>query len=234
MTNEKNKFIIGQIIYMIIFIFLFPAFILFLAGDWFWIEGWIFSIWFLVMTLSIGIYLQLNDPALLAERSKMPGADNQKGWDKYFLSVVYIIFIAWIVIMPLDAKRYGWTTIYFPLWLQVLGGMALLPSLYFLFQSVAENTFASTLVRIQSERKQHVISTGVYGFVRHPLYLGNTFMLVGAPLIMGSSYGLIIGLIAIFLMAGRILGEEKMLVNELEGYEEYKKKVRYRLIPYIW
>ncbi|MDR3600775.1 MAG: isoprenylcysteine carboxylmethyltransferase family protein [Desulfosporosinus sp.] len=90
------------------------------------------------------------------------------------------------------------------------------------------------MVRIQIERKQHVISTGVYGFVRHPMYLGNLFMLVGAPLMLGSIYGLIIGLIAIFLMAGRIIGEERMLVNELEGYEDYKKKVRYRLIPFVW
>lgn len=233
MANEKNKMTVGQIIYMIISVLLFPAFILFLAGDWFWIEGWIFSIWFLVMTLSVGIYLHLNDPALLAERQKVH-SDDQKGWDKYFLWVAYLSLVAWIVIMPLDAKRYGWTTIYFPVWLKVLGGMALLPALYLLFQSVAENTFASTLVRIQTERKQHVISSGVYGFVRHPMYLGNTFMLVGAPLMMGSSYALIIGLIAIFLMAGRIIGEEKMLVNELAGYADYKKKVKYRLIPFVW
>ncbi|HWP97304.1 MAG TPA: isoprenylcysteine carboxylmethyltransferase family protein [Syntrophomonadaceae bacterium] len=233
MENENNKFTVGQIIYLIISIFLFPAFILFLAGDWFWIEGWIFSIWFLVMTLSIGIYLQLNDPALLAERQKVH-ADNQKGWDKYFIWVAYLSSVVWIIIMPLDAKRYGWTTIYFPVWLKVIGGVALLPALFFLFRSVADNTFASTLVRIQTDRKQHVISTGVYGIVRHPMYLGNTFMLVGAPLMMGSSYGLMLGLISIFLMAGRIIGEERMLVNELEGYEEYKKKVRYRLIPFIW
>ncbi|OPX84238.1 MAG: hypothetical protein A4E53_04014 [Pelotomaculum sp. PtaB.Bin104] len=66
------------------------------------------------------------------------------------------------------------------------------------------------------------------------MYLGNSFMLVGAPLLLGSLYGLIIGLVSIFLMSVRIIGEEKMLLNELEGYEEYKKKVKYRLIPFIW
>lgn len=233
MANEKYKLTVVQIISTIIFVLLFPAVILFLAGDWFWIEGWIFSIWFSVMCLTIGIYLYRNDPALLAERSKMPGADNQKEWDKYLLSILYLVFVAWIVIMPLDAKRYGWTT-YFPVWLKVLGGMALLPSFFLLYRSVVENTFASTLVRIQTERKQYVISTGVYGFVRHPMYLGDLFLLVGAPLLLGSIYGLIISLISIFLMAVRIIGEERMLVNELEGYEDYKKKVRYRLIPFIW
>ena len=130
MAGGKNKFTVGQIIYMMISIILFPAFILFLAGDWYWIEGWIFSIWFLVMTLSNGIYLQRNDPALLAERQKVH-ADDQKGWDMYFVWIAYISFVAWIVIMPLDAKRYGWTALYFPVWLKILGGIALFPALYF-------------------------------------------------------------------------------------------------------
>ncbi|HWQ43604.1 MAG TPA: isoprenylcysteine carboxylmethyltransferase family protein, partial [Desulfosporosinus sp.] len=194
-----------------------------------------FIIFWLSMTLSIGIYLSKYDPTLLAERSKMPGSDNQKGWDKYYQSFAYLSLIVWVIIMPLDAKRYAWSwSPYFPVWVKVVGGVALLPALYFLFQSVATNTFASTMVRIQTERKQHVISTGVYGFVRHPMYLGNSFMLVGAPLMLGSIYGLIIGLIAVFFMAVRIIGEESMLVNELEGYEDYKKKVRYRLIPFVW
>jgi len=233
MSTKKSKSKISQIVTSLIASLLFIVMILLLAGDWFWIEGWVFIIFWLAMTLSIGIYLSRYDPALLAERSKMPGSDNQKGWDKYYQSFAYLSLIVWVIIMPLDAKRYAWSP-YFPGWLKVVGGVALLPALYFLFQSVATNTFASTMVRIQTERKQHVISTGVYGFVRHPMYLGNSFMLVGTPLMLGSIYGLIIGLIAIFFMAVRIIGEERMLVNELEGYEDYQKKVRYRLIPFVW
>lgn len=139
----------------------------------------------------------------------------------------------WFIIMPLDAKRFGWSP-YFPVWLKVLGGVALLPSLYLIYRATVENTFLSTLVRIQTDRKQQVISTEVYGFVRHPLYLGCLLMLLGAPLLLGSIYGLIIALIAVFVLTGRIIGEEKMLVNELEGYEDYKKKVTYRLLPFVW
>lgn len=233
MTDEKNKLTVGQIIKIMLYILLIPAAILFLAGDWFWIEGWIFSVWFLAMCLAVGAYLYWYDPVLLAERQKMPGSDNQKGWDKYYQSTAYIMLIAWLVIMPLDARRFGWS-VYFPLWLKVLGGIVLLPAFFLLYRSVVDNTFASTMVRIQSERKQHVISTGVYGFVRHPMYLGNLLMLTGAPLLLGSTYGLIIGLTASLLMAGRIIGEEKMLVNELAGYEDYRRKVRYRLIPFLW
>ena len=234
MEKENTKMAVGRFIFSsLITILIFPVVILFLSGNWLWLEGWIFSLWFDVMVLSNMIYLYLHDPALLAERSKAPGSDNQKKWDKYLLTGAYLMALVWFIIMPLDAKRFGWSP-YFPVWLKVLGGVALLPSLYLIYRATVENTFLSTLVRIQTDRKQQVISTGVYGFVRHPLYLGCLLMLLGAPLLLGSIYGLIIGLIALIVLVGRIIGEEKMLVNELEGYQDYKKKVTYRLITFVW
>jgi len=233
MTIETKQLTLGKIIFTFIYLFLFPALLLFLSGDWLWLEGWLFSIWFLLVCFSVIIYLYRNDPSLLTERYKKPGTGNQKGWDKYVVFGLLIGFITWISIMPLDAKRFGWTA-YFPVWLKILGGMVLLLAFYFFYQSYAENTFASALVRLQAERKQKVISTGVYGFVRHPMYLGGILLFIGAPLLLGSFYGLVIGLILIFLLAGRIIGEERMLIKELEGYEDYKKKVKYRLIPFIW
>src|SRR6185312_893531 len=107
-------------------------------------------------------------------------------------------FINWIAIMPLDAKRYGWTTC-FPLWLKVLGGIALIFSFFFFYRSYVDNTFLSPLVRIQTERKQQVVSTGVYGFVRHPMYLGGILLFIGAPLLLSSSYGLALGLLMTLL-----------------------------------
>ena len=141
--------------------------------------------------------------------------------------------IIWFVLMPLDAKRFGWSPA-FPVWLKVIGGVALLPAIYLIYKATVENTYLSTLVRIQTDRKQQVISTGVYSFVRHPLYLGCFLMMLGAPLMLGSLYGLILCLISIPMIIGRIIGEEKMMVIELEGYKEYKKKIKYRLIPLIW
>lgn len=233
MAAESNELSVGKIIFTIVYLFVFPALILFLSGDWFWPEGWIFGIWFLVMCLTVIIYLYRKDPSLLVERYKQPGTGNQKNWDKYIVAGLLFGFVAWIVIMPLDAKKYGWTT-YFPVWLKFLGAIALLLSFYFFFKSYADNTFASPLVRIQNERKHKVISTGVYGVVRHPMYLGGILLFVGAPLLLGSICGLIIGLIMLCLLSGRIIGEEQMLVHELEGYADYKKKVKYRLIPYVW
>lgn len=228
-TIPVGRFIFGSIMTILIF----PAVILFLSGDWLWLEGWIFSLWLDAMVLSNILYLYLKDPALLAERSKAPGSDNQKQWDKYLIIVIYFWALVWLIIMPLDAKRFGWSPL-FPLWVKVLGGVALIPALYLIYQATVENTYLSTLVRIQTDRKQHVISTGVYSFVRHPLYLGCLLMTLGAPLLLGSLYGFIIGFIGVILVVGRIMGEENMLVNELEGYAEYKKKVKYRLIPFVW
>src|SRR5262245_6979156 len=91
---------------------IFPAIILILGGDLGWLEGWIFGLWLDAMVLSNTIYLYLKDPALLEERSKAPGTDNQKEWDRYLLTSSYIMALLWLVIMPLDARRFGWSSIF--------------------------------------------------------------------------------------------------------------------------
>jgi protein-S-isoprenylcysteine O-methyltransferase Ste14 len=233
MAAGSNELTMGKIIFAVVYILIFPILILFLSGDWFWVEGWIFDVWFLVMCFTVIVYLYRSDPALLTERYKKPGTANQKGWDRYFVYGLVVGFFAWIVIMPLDAKRFGWTS-GFPVWLQAVGAILLLLSFFLFFRAYKDNTFLSPLVRIQKERKHKVVSTGVYGFVRHPMYLGAALLFLGTPLLLGSVFGLIVGFLMILLLAARIVGEEKMLVSELEGYSEYRKKVRYRLLPHVW
>lgn len=233
MATEKNKLTAGRMILTAIYVLIFPALILFLSGDWLWIEGWIFNIWFIALCATTIIYLYGNDPALLAERYRQPGTANQRGWDRYVVYGLVLGFILWIVIMPLDAKRYGWSA-NFPLWLKIIGGIGLLLSSFLFYRSYADNTFASPLVRIQAERKQQVVSTGVYGFVRHPMYLGGILLFIGTPMLLGSIYGVVIGVLISLLLVTRIVGEERMLVKELDGYADYRKKVKYRLIPLIW
>ena len=222
-----------QVLGSSLFILLFPVMIILLSGDLTWLAGWIFSLWFLLLCYSTIYYLYRKDPALLEERYKKPGTGNEEGWDKYVVAGLVIGFTSWIIIMPLDAKRYGWSPI-FPWWLQVIGVITLVGSYYLFFRSYADNTFLSPLVRIQEERKHTVVSTGVYGFVRHPMYLGAILMLIGTPLLLGSVYGVLAGVVVTLLLMGRIIGEEKMLSRELEGYQEYMQKVRYRLIPHVW
>ena len=135
--------------------------------------------------------------------------------------------------MPLDAKRFGWSPA-LPLWLNICGGALLAGSFFLFFRSYTDNTFLSPLVRIQEDRKQRVVSNGVYGFVRHPMYLGGILMFLGAPLLLGSFFGVIAGLALTILLMARVVGEERMLARELEGYREYMQNVRYRLFPFLW
>jgi protein-S-isoprenylcysteine O-methyltransferase Ste14 len=170
---------------------------------------------------------------LLEERYRQPGTGNQEGWDRYVVYGLLVGFIIWFFVMPLDAKRFGLSP-GFPLWLKFLGGTGLAGSFFLFFRSYTDNTFLSPLVRIQKDRKQQVISTGVYRFVRPPVYLGAIHMFFGAPLVLGSWYGILAALALTVLLMARILGEEEMLARELDGYKEYARKVRYRLFPGIW
>ncbi len=222
-----------KIIFASLFLLLFPAFILILSGDFLWIEGWIFSVWFIFLCYTTIFYLYRRDPALLEERFRQPGSSNEEDWDRYVVYGIAIIFTIWIIIMPLDAKRFGWSPT-FPIWLELIGIAMLVGSFFLFFRSYTDNTYLSPLVRIQDDRGQEVISTGVYGFVRHPMYLGATLMLIGTPLLLGSLYGLLLGFAGMILLMIRILGEEEMLTRRLDGYRDYKQKVRYRLIPFVW
>lgn len=232
-TERKKMSPVAFVMNVALSALFFPALILLLASNWRWVEGWLFALWFVAMLEFNIIYLYWKDPALLAERTKAPGSGNQQAWDKYLMVVILAIAVLWLVILPLDAERFHWSPT-FPLWLKILGGVALLPAWYLIERTTMENTYLSAQVRIQSERQQQVITTGVYGFVRHPLYLGCALMMFGAPLLVGSVYGFIISTIGLLLLAGRILGEERMLVEELDGYAAYQQKVKYRLIPFVW
>jgi len=105
---------------------------------------------------------------------------------------------------------------------------------YFLFGAMRENTFAAPVVKMQKERGQKVISTGLYGIVRHPMYAGGTLLFLGGPLLLGSIYGLAVGVLLTVILAVRVLGEEQMLKQELEGYTDYMSKVRWRMIPFVY
>ena len=230
---NKEKLTAGRLFLTAVYILIFPVLILLLSGDWLWVEGWIFDVWLIVLCAVTIVYLYLKDPALLAERYKQPGTPGQRGWDRYVVYGLVLGFMLWIVVMPLDAKRYGWSQD-FPVWLKIIGGIALVLSSFLFFRSYAENTFVSPLVRIQKERRQRVVSTGVYGFVRHPMYLGGMLLFISTPVLLGSLYGVLIGILFSFLLVARIIGEERMMVTELKGYADYRKKVRYRLIPFVW
>lgn len=230
--DKDTNLDIKLVIYVIIFCAVFASLFVVVSGDFHWIEGWIISGFFLLQLLQRILYLRFKNPDLLKERMLRNNPTNQKSWDKFFLPVFFITIMTWLVIMPLD-RRFHWTN-NFPLEIKAVGFLFALISFYFVSKSFADNTFASPMVRIQEDRNQHVVSTGVYAIVRHPMYLGGILSYIGVPMFLNSIPGLILGVFLSILFILRIFGEEKMLEEGLEGYKDYKKKVKYRLIPFIW
>lgn len=188
--------------------------------------------WFSGFCVFTVAWLYRKDPALLAERYRKPGSGGQSRKDAMLVYAVMLGWVVWIAIPGLD-RRFGWSPSFRP-WLESLGALMLAGASFFLFRAFRDNTFLSPLVRIQTERQHRVVSEGVYGIVRHPMYLGAAWMFLGGPMLLGSIWGLIAGLALTSLIVFRIAAEERLLARELEGYEAYRHKVRYRLIPLVW
>jgi protein-S-isoprenylcysteine O-methyltransferase Ste14 len=147
--------------------------------------------------------------------------------------VFFLEFLIWFAIMPLEAKRFGWSAT-FPLWSRVTGMVLMLVGFYVLFAALKENTFAAPVVKMQKERGQQVVSTGPYSLVRHPMYAGATLLFIGGPLLLSSTAGMVLSAILIVTIAIRSVGEEAMLKEELPGYREYMRVVRWRIVPFFF
>src|SRR5262249_49666035 len=160
-----------QVVFSFFYLLIFPILLFLLAGNWRWAEGWIFSLIFCVLSFATVIYLYRYDPALLNERFCSPIQKNQKSCDKILLSLFFFGFLVWFAIMPLDVKRFGWSP-EFPLWIKISGALLFISGFIVLFNAMKENTFAAPVVKMQKERGQYVISTGLYGVMRHPMYSG--------------------------------------------------------------
>ena len=138
------------------------------AGTVFWPAGWAYLVLFFGADAALGRWLLRHDPGLLKERMTGFGKPGEPTWDKVFFVVLQVFFLAWLVLMPLDAVRFRWSQM--PGWLQVAGAILLLGSFYLFFLTFRENPYLSPVVRVQTERGQTVISTGPYHYVRHPMY----------------------------------------------------------------
>ncbi len=222
------KVLLGQLAYLFLF-FTLPLFLA--AGTIAWPAGWVFLVLFFSFTVTLTLWLLRHNPGLLKERMTMFSPD-QKAWDKAGFALTYVVFLAWLVLMPLDAVRFHWSQV--PLFLQVAGAIVLIGSFPLFFATFRENSYLSPMVRIQRDRGQTVVSTGPYHYVRHPMYAAALLFLLGTALLLGSWYGLLLGLILVGMIAGRAVLEERTLREELQGYDSYMAQVKYRLIPYIW
>ena len=202
------------------------------AGTAVWPSGWAYLGLFTALSLGVSLWLAEADPGLLEERLKPTFQSGQKAWDKVFMTCLMIVYVGWTVLMGLDSRRFAWSHV--PVWVQAIGALMLIVSFLGVGWVFAANSFAASVIRMQPERGQKVISTGPYAIVRHPMYAFGLLQFAAAPLMLGSWWGLAVVPPAILALAYRTLGEEKMLLGELDGYEAYARRVRFRYAPGVW
>jgi len=200
------------------------------AGTLFWMEAWILIFLFLLYVTFFALWLRKINPELLKERTSRK--NEGKHWDKIILSIYTLLLFCMLIVCGFDAVRFEWTQM--PFVLKLIGFVGYIPAVILVFLTAKENAYLSEVVRIQDDRSHQVVKTGLYKYIRHPMYLAVIIFVVSTPLALGSFFGLFFsGLIGIIFMIRTHL-EEKTLQKELAGYEEYMKEVKYRLFPGIW
>jgi protein-S-isoprenylcysteine O-methyltransferase Ste14 len=195
-------------------------------GYW---QGWLFLVAFIGSSVALGFYFAIHDPALIERRMRAGPRAEREPAQKVIIALLMADFLLMIVLPALD-YRWRWSPL--PAWLSVLGAAGIVVSFVVFFYVMKQNSYAASTVRV--EANQPVISTGLYGVVRHPMYTGALLLALSTPLALGSAWSLLLLIVLVPVLAWRLLNEEQVLQHELRGYGDYCRRVRYRLIPFIW
>ena len=196
------------------------------AGTFAYPNGWLFMGLLFGPMLIAGFVMLFKTPAFLEKRLD---AKEKQGAQKGVLGFSALMFLGGFLVAGFD-YRYGWSRM--PQWVVVMGAVLFLLAYGLYAEVMRENAYLSRTIRV--EQGQKVVDTGLYGIVRHPMYMVTLLLFGAMPLILGSWYALAVFAMYPVIIIVRLLNEEKLLTRELPGYEAYKKKVRYRLIPFIW
>lgn len=196
------------------------------AGGFGYTNGWLFIGLLFIPMMLLGIILFIKSPALLEKRLKTKESEKaQKG----VVAVSGLLFILGFIVAGLD-YRFGWSEM--PTWIVITASAVLLVSYALYAEVMRENAYLSRTIEVQENQK--VVDTGFYGIVRHPMYAVTVWLFMSIPITLGSWWSLLCFLPYVSVIVIRIINEEKVLESDLDGYADYKKKVKYRLIPFIW
>ncbi|OBJ67786.1 isoprenylcysteine carboxylmethyltransferase family protein [Mycobacterium sp. 1274756.6] len=199
------------------------------AGTLDYWRGWVFLAVFAAASLGPSSYFARKHPEVLERRLRVgPRAETRRA-QQVIISLSFLVLLAMLVFSVFD-HRFGWSPV--PAAVSVAGDGLVAVGLGAGMLVVAQNRFAGATIRV--EPGQHLVSTGLYGRVRHPMYSGNLLLMAGIPPALGSLWGLVFLLPGTAVLVARILDEEAMLTAELPGYRDYTRRVRYRLVPYLW
>lgn len=196
------------------------------AGSFDYTNGWLFIGLLFVPMLILGTVLLIKSPELLEKRLD---AKEKEKTQRGVVAVTGLFFVAGFVVAGLDF-RFGWSEM--PYWVVTAASAVLIVSYALYAEVMRENAYLSRNIEVQ--RGQRVIDTGLYSVVRHPMYAVTVWLFLSIPLVLGSWWSLLCFLPYIFLIAVRIQNEEKVLEEGLDGYSEYKKRVKYRILPFVW
>jgi len=222
-----------QWVRLVVAYLLIPAILLICGGDLGWWQAWLYSLLILAAGIGGRMWAEQRHPGMLAERQNIENIKNAKAWDKVLAPLMAVsIGYPMVFVAGLD-HRYNWSS-EFPLWLIVMGLILISLGYAFAAWALAENRFFSSVVRIQTDRGHVVCDSGPYQFVRHPGYAGNILALFGIVLALGSVWALIPAAVASIIAVIRTVLEDQTLQEELPGYRDYARRVRYRLIPWIY
>ncbi len=189
-------------------------------------QGWLYVAVYVAGSLLTMLYLMKHDPALLQRRLRSGPLAEPSMTQRIIMLFVSIGYFALLVVPALD-HRWGWSDV--PAAVSILGAALLAAGLGVVFLVYRQNTFTAATVRV--EAGQHVISSGPYGIVRHPMYTGMLLMFFGTPLTLGSYWAVLVTVAMIPFLIWRLFNEEKLLARDLPGYADYQKRVRWRLAP---
>lgn len=196
------------------------------AGTWHYWQAWAFCGVFFVISTIISFYFLVYDPIFLERRMKWRETEPQQIVGQTLISIFYIISI----LLPGLDHRYGWSHV--PTALVIAADVLIIISFLLIFRVFEENRYAASTIQVESGQK--VITTGPYAIVRHPMYSGALPLFIATPLALDSYWALFTALPLVIGLIFRIKNEEQVLLRDLPGYEDYCRKLRWRLIPWVW
>jgi protein-S-isoprenylcysteine O-methyltransferase Ste14 len=200
------------------------------AGDVTWLRGWLhIGVWLVTFAFNASVLLRLNQDVFSARLK--PKWSSERA-DTIVLMFFLVVTLAIPVVAGLDTVRFGWSSL--PFWAIYLGIALHASGDAFVVWTMIANPFAEKTVRVQTERGHHVITTGPYAIVRHPMYLGVILMFVAVPLVLGSVWAFAPVVTMMLLLMVRTVLEERLLRRDLPGYQQYVNKTRWRIVPGIW
>jgi len=199
------------------------------AGTFHYWQAWVFLAVFAVSTWIPSVYLMRTNPAALERRMRAGPLAETRTVQRILIIIVFIAFPVMFVISALD-HRFGWSSV--PASVSLIGDVLVAIGLGLANLVIVQNSYAAATVTV--EAGQQLVSTGLYGLVRHPMYTGNVVLMLGIPLALGSYWGLLLFIPGFVVLVLRIRDEEDLLTHELSGYRDYTQRVHYRLLPYVW